>query len=102
MRRRIPLLPIVLFAAVAGADGLKDPTRPPAPVVPAARAAAQITLPRVSAVFISSTRRVAIFNDQPVHVGDHIGIYLIREINADGVRYTASGHTAYAPLAASP
>jgi hypothetical protein len=53
----------------------------------------------VSAVFISSFRQVAIFNDQPVRVGDHVGAFRIDEINPNGVRYSAAGHSAFAPLA---
>jgi hypothetical protein len=95
-------LPILLIALgswpVQGAD-LKDPTKRPvvATATPAARAAA--ALPRVSAIFMSDARQVAIFNDQPVRVGDNVGRFRIEEITSAGVRYSAAGHFAFAPLA---
>jgi hypothetical protein len=81
---------------------LKDPTRPPVTSAPASHAGAHSLLPRVSAVFLSSGRRIAIFNAQPVQAGDSVGVYHIDEIEARGVRYSSSGHSAFAPLASNP
>ena len=61
--------------------------------------AAPPPLPCISAIFISGSRRVAIFNDQPVQVGDRVGAFRIEEITVNGVRYSAAGHSAFAPLA---
>ncbi len=58
-------------------------------------------MPIVSAIFVSPTRSVAVFNDQPVHAGDRVGEYHIDEVSPRGVRYTTAGHTAFAPLNAA-
>lgn len=85
----------------ATAGDLKDPTRPPIMDVPIKHNDGIKLLPHVSAIFVSSTRRIAIFNDQPVRAGDRVGAYLIDEVNARGVRYSTAGHTAFAALAGS-
>jgi hypothetical protein len=95
---------IVALASVPGlalhasGEELRDPTRPPAPLVMGKHA--EERKPQVSAVFMSNTRRIAIFNAQPVRAGDTVGIYHIDEVEAHGVRYSASGHSEFAPLAA--
>jgi hypothetical protein len=81
-------------------EELKDPTRPPYIIAPAKHDDEHKLLPHVTAIFLSSTRRIAIFNAQPVHVGDNVGAYHIDEIAAQGVRYSMSGHSGFAPLAA--
>ena len=83
----------------AQGDDLKDPTKRPDVVVAAAASHAAPVLPRVSAIFMSDSRQIAIFNDQPVRVGDSVGRYRIDEITSTGVRYSAAGHSAFAPLA---
>jgi hypothetical protein len=88
-----------VFSLPANAEDLKDPTRPPMLSVPIKHADEHRTLPHVSAIFLSSSRRIAIFNDQPVHAGDRIGAYRIDEVTALGVRYSSLGHTAFAALA---
>jgi hypothetical protein len=93
------LLASILSSAVSSASDLKDPTRPPAPVAPATHAEKHVALPVVSAIFISGTRRVAVFNDQPVHEGDSVGAYRIESITAEGVHYRSAGQTAFAALA---
>jgi hypothetical protein len=90
-----------LFSCPAAADDLKDPTRPPTMDVTIKHIDEIKLLPHVSAIFVSSTRRIAIFNDQPVHAGDRVGAYRIDEVNARGVRYSTAGHTAFAALASS-
>jgi hypothetical protein len=86
------------LAAGVSATDLRDPTRPPAPVVPVKHSTAHVLLPRVSAIFVSSARRVAIFDDQPVREGDVVGGCLIEAITATGVRYRHAGLVAFAPL----
>jgi hypothetical protein len=81
----------------ASGEELRDPTRPPTPVITGKHA--EERKPLVSAVFLSNTRRIAIFNAQPVRAGDTVGIYHIDEVEAHGVRYSASGHSEFAPLA---
>ncbi len=81
----------------ASGEDLRDPTRPPTPVI--AGKHAEERKPTVSAVFLSNSRRIAIFNSQPVRAGDTVGIYHIDEVQAHGVRYRASGRSEFAPLA---
>ena len=95
------LCTIPALSEAAPAGDLKDPTRPPAALA-AAAAAVKPVLPRVTAVFVSADRQVAIFNDQPVRVGDSVGKYRIDAITAEGVRYTSDGHSAFAALGAHP
>jgi hypothetical protein len=85
------------FAAYTHSEELRDPTRPPL-LIPPGKHAEEHT-PRVSAVFLSSTRRIAIFEAQPVRAGDTVGAYHIDEVDVRGVRYRLSGHSAFAPLA---
>ncbi len=85
-------------AAATPAGGLKDPTSPPPAAAPARHAKARAPLPRVSAIFLSAQRRVAIFDGTAVTAGDRIGALVIVEITADGVRYRDHGHAAFAPL----
>jgi hypothetical protein len=100
--RRTPLWILALLCApLAGAADLKDPTLPPIKVLPSLHAAAPPP-PRTSAIFISNSRRVAIFNDQPVQAGDSVGAYHIDAVTALGVRYRTSGHDAFAPLIRLP
>jgi hypothetical protein len=95
----MPLLSMLGLSLGANGAELKDPTRPPVTSTPAKAAAEHSLPPRVSAIFLSSSRRIAIFNAQPVRAGDSVGAYHIDEIDAHGVRYTHSGHSAFAPLA---
>ena len=104
MRCAAMLLSMFGLPLCANGAELKDPTRQPVASSPVAstpaKAAGEHKLPpRVSAIFLSSSRRIAIFNAQPVQAGDSVGAYHIDEIVAQGVRYTNSGHSAFAPLA---
>jgi hypothetical protein len=67
--------------------------------VSAKPAAEHKLLPQVTAIFLSSSRRIAVFNGQPVHAGDVVGGYRIDEVTALGVHYSASGRSAFAALA---
>ncbi|MDE2349729.1 MAG: hypothetical protein KGL92_14595 [Gammaproteobacteria bacterium] len=86
------------MAAPAAATGLKDPTSPPAVAAPAHVPKAHAPPPRVSAIFLSAQRRVAIIDGVAVAVGDRIGDLRILEITADGVHYSDHGHAAFAAL----
>jgi hypothetical protein len=100
MRALVWMLPPFLVAATAASADLKDPTRPPAlPPPVAAHGPEHAPPPKVSAIFFSGVRRIAIFNEQPVHAGDVVGAFQIDEVTVDGVRYTSGGHSAFAPLA---
>jgi hypothetical protein len=101
MRLQLLVLPLLLATGAAAAAGdLKDPTQPPALPSQVTHAAEHVSQPKVSAIFFSGVRRIAIFNEQPVHAGDVVGAYQIDEVTVDGVRYTSGGHSAFAPLAA--
>jgi hypothetical protein len=99
--RHTTILPFALGCALsAQAADLKDPTRPPVITSVTAKPMAEPKLPpQVTAIFLSSSRRIAVFNGQPVHAGDVVGVYRIDEVTAQGVHYSASGHAAFAPLA---
>jgi hypothetical protein len=88
-----------LVAVCATAADLRDPTRPPEAIAPAKHHEQHISLPVVSAIFISGSRRVAIFNEQPVHEGDSVGAYHIETITASGVHYRSAGQLVFAALA---
>ncbi len=100
--RCVTLLLIVSLATPhARAADLKDPTRPPMVKGVSLRHADEHKLtPHVSAIFMSSSRRIAVFDGQPVRAGEIVGPYHIDEVTALGVRYTTSGRTAFAPLTA--
>lgn len=72
----------------SGAELLGDPTRPyfEPPV-----GASQTTFLKVSAIFISKDRRVAIVNGQRVVVGDQIGGASVVEILSDKLRFDFQG-----------
>jgi hypothetical protein len=101
MLRAAVLLVALGFSPFANCEELKDPTRPPANLAPGKHAEEHKALPHVTAIFLSGTRRIAIFNAQPVHAGDSVGGYHIDEIAAEGVRYSMSGHSGFAPLRGS-
>jgi hypothetical protein len=86
-----------LGASAIAAD-LKDPTRPPGASNAAKQRELRVALPRVTAILTSSRGRVAIFNDQPVQVGDKVGAYRINDITATGVVYSTLGKSAFAAL----
>jgi hypothetical protein len=102
MRRAAALtLALALASGIpprAAGEELRDPTRPPMPIATVKHA--EERKPQVSAVFLSNTRRIAIFNAQPVRAGDTVGIYHIDEVEPQGVRYSSSGRSNFAPLAA--
>ncbi len=105
--RRLPVLIAALgFALGSGMRGraaplsadLKDPTQPPISRQALPRSPGSPHMPIVSAIFVSPTRSVAVFDDQPVHAGDHVGEYRIDAVLPYGVRYTTRGRTAFARL----
>ena len=98
MRCTVALLLGLAFPVFAHPDELKDPTRPPGIVAPGKHSEEHKALPHVTAIFLSGSRRIAIFNAQPVHAGDSVGGYRIDEIEAEGVRYSTAGHSGFAPL----
>jgi hypothetical protein len=101
--KRIAAAALVLgFAPHGIAQDLKDPTRPPITAAAPARHETTAPTPRVTGIFISAQRRVATFDGQPVHAGDHVGPCLIEEITGDGVRYRLQGQSLFAALQKPP
>jgi hypothetical protein len=98
VRCAVALLLALAFATFTNSEELKDPTRPPGIIAPGKHSEEHKALPHVTAIFLSGARRIAIFNAQPVHAGDSVGGYHIDEIDAEGVRYSMSGHSGFAPL----
>jgi hypothetical protein len=97
MKGLLVALALFGFATYGSTQELKDPTQPPVTAAASHRPAAALR-PRVTAIFISAQRRVATFDDQPVHVGDRVGDCLIEEITSAGVRYRAQGLSLFAAL----
>jgi hypothetical protein len=71
-------------AGGACAQGLNDPTRPPAP---AHAATARLPVPTLSGVLTIDGRRSAILEGHLVHAGSVLGPLTIDAVLADGVRY---------------
>ena len=88
---------LVLTATCAGADSLRDPTRPPAPAEQKVRALEPG--PVLSAIIGREGSRVAIFNGEPVRRGGSVGTYFIEAVFDDGVTYRHAGvtHELYLP-----
>jgi hypothetical protein len=101
VRNAVVLILALSFSPLTNSEELKDPTRPPSIIVPGKHSEEHKVAPHVTAIFLSGMRRVAIFNAQPVHAGDSVGDYRIDEVAAEGVRYSVSGHSAFAPLRGS-
>jgi hypothetical protein len=90
----------VIAASCAHAGELVDPTRPPVVAHKAVAAAPSIiAAPRVTAIFQSGERRIAVFDGQVVKAGDRIGDIFIEAVLADGVRYRRSDRVEVARLA---
>jgi MSHA biogenesis protein MshK len=74
------------------ADTLIDPTRPvhaPTKALSTVRGSEPVS--RLTAIFQSNDRRVAVLDGRVVKVGDRIGDIVIQEILLDSVRYARAG-----------
>ena len=89
---------VIAATSLAHADSLIDPTRPPITVHKSGPAREVDPVVRVTAIFQSGERRVAVLDGQVVKVGDRVGAVTIQEINADGVRYLRAGRVEFARL----
>ncbi len=78
------------FVQASGAESDRDPTRPYSArsLLPPATGTAAFN---VSAIFVSTERRVAIVNGQRVIEGDSINGAVVVEINKDGLRLNLHG-----------
>ncbi len=93
----IAMAAAMALSVVVRADELVDPTRP----ANARRSASKEFVPqgsRVSAIFLSGKRRVAVFDGKVVKAGDRVGEVFIETITADGVRYRYEGRVEFAAL----
>jgi len=88
---------VVTTSPHARADSIGDPMRPAgARGVAATRVAPKAS--RVTAVFVSGERRVAVFDGRVVRSGDRVGDAVILEVLDDGVRFAQSGRVEVARL----
>ncbi|HKQ84746.1 MAG TPA: hypothetical protein VJS42_21290 [Steroidobacteraceae bacterium] len=91
---------IGLIALALRADTLPDPTRPAALyAAPPSASTVEPTI-RVEAIMRSGARYLAIVNGQLVRPGDRVNGALIRDIDADGLRYELAGGERVAKLPA--
>jgi hypothetical protein len=79
-------LTLPLAGALAAAGELRDPMRPPAPPPSAAASRPNLVPTKVTALFISETRRAAVVDGQLVRAGERAGLCYVEEILDDGVR----------------
>jgi hypothetical protein len=86
MRRLALIVGALGLAWTAGADVVRDPTRPP--LAPRrSDAPAREPAPVLSAVLNFNGERTAIFNGRLVRSGSVVGAYTIDSVLEDGVRY---------------
>jgi hypothetical protein len=95
--KHLAALTLILLAPLAGADGLRDPTRPPLPTAPAGVPHSE-PLPVVTAVFISSDSSKAIVDGRLVKAGDSISDGTIEAVSAEGVIWRRRGAAHELPL----
>jgi MSHA biogenesis protein MshK len=83
----------VAIALSAHAETLIDPTRPAAyaPTRSASTAQRVVEAPRVTAIFQTNGKRVAVFDGRVVKAGDQVGNVTIQEVLVDGVRLSRAG-----------
>ena len=98
MPERAVILAIALtsLSQQVSADALRDPTQPTR-TVPVATPVAVSKL-KVSAVFVSAARRVAIVNGQRVREGDTVAGATVSKIEAGKVSFVRQGNTLVVPL----
>ena len=90
---------LVAVSTLARADTLIDPTRPAnAPTKATASVRSSEPVSRLTAIFQSNDRRVAVLDGRVVKVGDRIGDAVIQEIFLDSVRYVRAGRVEIARL----
>jgi MSHA biogenesis protein MshK len=81
------LLALLLYCALAPAQALKDPTRPPPGIAAAAPVAGNGSGsgPQLQSVMLSPSRRSAIISGQLVHRGESYGDAVLAEVAEDHV-----------------
>lgn len=87
------IIGFAIAALSAHAETLIDPTRPAAYAPTRSAAAPQrvVEAPRVTAIFQTNGRRVAVFDGRVVKAGDRVGDVTIEEVLVDGVRLSRAG-----------
>jgi hypothetical protein len=92
---------VLLGAARAAADELPLPGDPMRPLVAAGAGAAPGAARRpfeLTAVVISSTRRVAVVNGRPYQAGERVGAAEVVQIDRDAVHLRVKGEVVVVPL----
>ena len=99
----LAVLAACAFSVTVAAEppGLRDPMRPPQPAAQAGAAAARHVPqpPRVSGLFRSGERRVAVVDGKAVRVGDQVSGARIEAILDDGIRYRRGAEVGVARIA---
>jgi MSHA biogenesis protein MshK len=96
--RKLSAIAALLTVAGARAETLVDPTRPANAPARAVAASGGEAAARVSAVFQSGGRRVAVLDGKVVKAGDRFGDAVVQEVMADGVRLARGGRIEVARL----
>lgn len=98
MSEKLLIRAMIIGSAIAAfsahAETLIDPTRPAAYAPTRSAAAAPqrvVEAPRVTAIFQTNGRRVAVFDGRVVKSGDRVGDVTIQEVLVDGVRLSRGG-----------
>jgi len=91
-------LALVIGISYAKADTLIDPTRPANAPIKVGTAVRGVDSARLTAIFQTGDRRVAVLDGRVVKTGDRIGDIVIQEISPDSVRYVRAGRSETARL----
>jgi hypothetical protein len=83
---------LALLGLLTGFTSMIDPTRPPnvAQLIQTTKTGETMVL---SAVFLYSDRKIAIINNIPRQVGDHIGEYIVTSISLYTVELAGPDHS---------
>jgi MSHA biogenesis protein MshK len=73
------------YCALAPAQAMKDPTRPPVSLAPGAVPAEPATGPQLQSIMLSTSRRSAIISGQLVSRGERYGDAVLAEVAEDHV-----------------
>jgi hypothetical protein len=88
----VAALSLIAVAALAQETGLRDPMRPFEPVQsPAVEVRTAASPYSLTAVFVSSTRRIAVINGQPCHEGDEVDGAIVTRIDERSVALERAG-----------
>jgi MSHA biogenesis protein MshK len=95
---KFAIVAAVFVTPLSYAETLIDPTRPANAPTRAVVASSGEAAARVSAVFQTGGRRVAVLDGKVVKAGDRIGDAIVQEVMTDGVRLSRGGRIEVARL----